>query len=80
MDSLKMSDFLRTIVMDMKQNDEMEVEAWVSWGSLEVPRLLSTSKFSTKLFPGVPTHLIEAISLGRYQQNPIAEVLNLWHH
>jgi len=47
-----------------KENDK---EAFVIWGSLEVPKLFSNSHLSQKLLKGADPVLKQAISLARFE-------------
>lgn len=54
-------------------------EAFVIWGSTEVPKLFSLSHNSQRiLMKNTQQMLKQAISLARYEQDPLAEILNLW--
>lgn len=53
-------------------------EACVIWGSTEVPKLFALSHNSQKLHKGVQQILKQTISLARYEQDPMMEILNLW--
>lgn len=48
------------------------------WGSLEIPKLFSNSHQSQKLLKGFHPVLKQAVSLARYEQDPMNEILNLW--
>ena len=65
-----------------KEGDEARQEstreAFVIWGSLEVPKLFSNSHLSQKLLKGADPILKQAVSLARFEQDPLAEILNLW--
>jgi transcriptional accessory protein Tex/SPT6 len=54
-------------------------EAFVIWGSLEVPRLFANSYICQRLLKGVNDPVLkQAVSLARWQQDPLTETLNLW--
>lgn len=53
-------------------------EAFVIWGSTEAAKLFSLSHNSQKLHKGVQQILKQTISLARFEQDPLTEVLNLW--
>mmetsp|Transcript_17932 Transcript_17932/g.12919 ORF Transcript_17932/g.12919 Transcript_17932/m.12919 type:complete len:137 (+) Transcript_17932:391-801(+) len=53
-------------------------EAIVIWGSLEIPRLFSVSHQSQKLLKNCNTIIKQCVSLARFAQDPLPEVLNLW--
>ena len=50
----------------------------VIYGNLELPTLYANSELSEKNFPNYSIYLKQCISLARYQQNPIEEILQLW--
>ena len=50
----------------------------VNWGNLTVPRIYSTSERGTRQLPNESIPIRQAISLGRYQQDPLSEIINLW--
>ena len=61
-----------------KGNVEVQKEAFVIWGSTEVPKLFSLSHNSQKMHKNTQQMLKQAISLARYEQDPMCEILNLW--
>jgi len=64
---------------DMQENDDdVHKEAFVIWGRPEVPKLFASSHYSQKLLKNQPFILKKAISLARYEQDPMNEILNLW--
>ncbi len=62
-----------------KGDDDNIKEPPVIYGKLEVAKLFSTSHASVKLFKNMPNARKQAISLARWEQDPMTEVLNLWH-
>jgi hypothetical protein len=50
----------------------------VGWGRPEVPKLFSESHNSQKLLKGQPHSVKKVVSLARFEQDPMNEVLNLW--
>ena len=48
------------------------------WGSTEVPKLFSLSHNSQKMHKSTQQMLKQAISLARFEQDPMCEILNLW--
>lgn len=50
----------------------------VIWGRPEVPKLFASSLFSKKALKTMPFVLKKAVSLARFEQDPMSEVLNLW--
>jgi hypothetical protein len=63
---------------DMNENEEQKKEAFVIWGRPEIPKLFASSHYSQKLLKNLPFVLKKAISLARWEQDPMNEVLNLW--
>ena len=57
---------------------EVQKEAFVIWGSTEVPKLFSLSHNSQKMHKSTQQMLKQAISLARFEQDPMCEILNLW--
>lgn len=53
-------------------------EVSVIWGRPEVPKLFAASHNSQKLHKNLTLIIKQAISLCRFEQDPLAEVLNLW--
>jgi transcription elongation factor SPT6 len=53
--------------------------AWVTYGDLTVPRAFANSRVAEKKMKNFDLFLRQAISLGRLKQNPIAEILQIWH-
>ena len=53
-------------------------EAFVIWGSLEVPKLFANCHHSSRLVKNAHPILKQAVSLARFEQDPLVEVLNLW--
>ena len=53
-------------------------EPWPVFGSMEIPMIFANSEKARLEFPGHSVYLRQAISLGRFQQSPISEVLALW--
>ena len=60
------------------QTDDARKEAFVIWGSLEIPKLFANSHMSTKLLKSAHPILKQAVSLARFEQDPLMEALNLW--
>jgi len=52
----------------------------VIYGSPEVPKLFSMSHNSLHMHKDLPSVLRQAISLCRFEQDPMNEILNLWSH
>jgi len=48
------------------------------FGDLSIPSIYSNSPISESEFPKQNMYIKQAISLGRYQQNPLQEILQLW--
>ena len=58
-----------------KENNK---QTYVIWGRPEIPKLFSQSHYSNKILPNYPFILKKAISLARYEQDPMNVILNLW--
>lgn len=58
--------------------EDKRLDVQVAWGSLEVPKLFANSHMSQKLLKGYEQVVKQAVSLARYQQDPMNEILNLW--
>lgn len=82
---------MEEIAMELKNHKAEEVdkagkrqepvqgkEAFVIWGSTEVAKLFAMSHNSQKLHKGVQQILKQTISLARFEQDPLVEILNLW--
>jgi transcription elongation factor SPT6 len=52
---------------------------WVTYGDLSIPRIYANSIYGDNAFPKYNLSLREAVSLGRYIQNPLEEILQLWN-
>ena len=48
------------------------------WGSTEVPKLFSMSHNSQRMHKNIQQTHKQAISLARFEQDPLCELLNLW--
>ena len=53
-------------------------EVLTIWGSTEVPKLFSMSHNSQRMHKNLQQMYKQAISLARFEQDPLAEILNLW--
>lgn len=51
---------------------------FVMWGCSIVPTVYATSPFAQQEHPQLDRLFLEALSMARYLQNPLCEVLNLW--
>lgn len=56
----------------------MQKEAFVIWGGTEIPKLFALSHNSQKMHKNTQQMLKQAISLARFEQDPLCEALNLW--
>jgi hypothetical protein len=61
-----------------QQQHHAPKEAFVIWGSTEIAKLFSLSHYSQKLHKGFQQILKQTISLARYEQCPMTEILKLW--
>jgi transcriptional accessory protein Tex/SPT6 len=59
-------------------NDASTKEVQVIWGRPEIPKLFASSHYSQKLMKNCPFVLKKAVSLARFEQDPMNQVLNLW--
>ena len=57
----------------------LDEEPWTVFGSTDVPLIFANSEKARTEFPNHSVFLRQAISLGRFQQSPISEVLSLWN-
>ena len=57
---------------------EVSKEAFVIWGSTEIPKLFALSHNSQKMHKNTQQMLKQAISMARFEQDPLCEALNLW--
>lgn len=53
-------------------------EPFVMWGNLTISSAFARSSLSENILPGSSLLFKEAVSTGRFIQNPLAETLNLW--
>lgn len=53
-------------------------EVLTIWGSTEVPKLFSMSHNSQRMHKNIQQMYKQAISLARFEQDPLCELLNLW--
>ncbi|CDW91618.1 transcription elongation factor spt6 [Stylonychia lemnae] len=58
--------------------NESRREAFVIWGNLDIPKLFANSHQSKKMFKNQHLILKQAVSLARFEQDPMNEILNLW--
>ena len=56
----------------------MQQYLFITFGDLSIPTIYSNSPISENEFPKQNMYIKQAISLGRYQQNPLQEILQLW--
>ncbi|MCQ2817430.1 MAG: hypothetical protein MJ252_09215 [archaeon] len=62
-----------------RNEERQEEDFWISFGDLSIPIIFANSMYSEDAFPNYDKFLKEAISLARYQQNPLEEILQLWN-
>lgn len=78
--SLLVYDCLRKLVMEIEHMGEIDsVAPRVIFGSLEVPKLQAMSQFTKKCHKDLTQNVAQALSLARFEQDPLNEVLNLWN-
>jgi transcription elongation factor SPT6 len=63
---------------DAEINRGGEGSTWITYGDLTIPRICATSPVMEKSLPNYNMFLRCAISLGRFKQSPISEILQLW--
>ena len=59
-------------------NDKSFAYLFIAFGDLSIPSIYSNSPISESEFPQQNMYVKQAISLGRYLQNPLQEILQLW--
>jgi transcription elongation factor SPT6 len=69
---------LFTEIFDNLGNEMMK--PFVMWGDNRVAEIASRCESSKKFIDSNDETVCEAVSLGRYVQDPLAETLNLWSH
>lgn len=52
---------------------------WITYGDLSVPYIFATSSYADLKYTQFSNFYRQAISLARFKQNPMAEILQLWH-
>lgn len=60
------------------ENGEKSKEPFCIWGAMEVARIYSKTEKAKRSNKDAPYSLHQAISLARYEQDPLSEILNLW--
>jgi len=56
----------------------VDKEALVIYGSIDIPKLYAASHKAKKQIKNAPYALHQAVSLARFEQDPMAEVCNVW--
>jgi len=69
---------LKDLGEENQVEEEQRKEAIVIWGNLEIPKLLSVSHQSQRLLKNCNPILKQCVSMARFQQDPLPEILNLW--
>lgn len=69
--SKSLKDNISTLVVDSS--------IWITFGDLTIPIIFSTSSVADMKYTNFNTYVKQAISMGRYKQNPLAETLQLWN-
>ena len=67
------------IFSDPQEQKEDKTKSWTTYGDLAIPTIYANSPYSEKYFKFYDFSLRQAISLGRYQQSPLDEILQLWN-
>lgn len=77
--SVLIYDCLRKLAGEIEHMADRNSEApRVIFGSLEVPKLQAMSQFSKRCHRDLAPNVAQALSLARFEQDPLNEVLNLW--
>lgn len=63
------------IAQEVLNSNEYEI----MFGDTAVPYIFATSNLHDQAYLNFDTNIKQAISLGRFKQNPLAEILQLWH-
>ena len=71
--------FLKDNINNCDQDLLKKKDLWVTYGDLSIPRIYANSIYGDNSFPKYNLYLRQAVSLGRYQQNPLEEILQLWN-
>lgn len=67
-----------TTITSHKSFSLSHIYRYTTFGDLSIPSIYSNSPISEIEFPKQNMFIKQAISLGRYQQNPLQEILQLW--
>lgn len=67
---------LSSIIEQIKKTER--IKPFVMWGLPNIPAAYASSSFSHREHPDLERVFLEALSMARYLQNPLAETLNLW--
>ena len=79
LEARKLKSALSDIVkMFLSEAQDYKKDIQVIWGRPEVPKLFSDSNNSIKLLKGQVNNIKKVVSLARFEQDPMNEVLNLW--
>ena len=73
--------FIKDKIVDITANKNFSLQnhyIYTTFGDLAIPSIYSNSPISEEEFPNINMYIKQAISLGRYQQNPLQEILQLW--
>ena len=61
-----------------RADTQVRKEVLTIWGRTEVPKLFSVSHNSQKMHKNIQQMYKQAISLARFEQDPLCELINLW--
>ncbi len=78
LESRRLKEIMVELAAEAKNSENYKHEAWAIWGKTEVPKLFALSHNSQHLHKNVQQILKQAVSLARFEQDPLTEVLNLW--
>lgn len=63
---------------EVDRNELLDQLPYVVFGDVEVPRIFSNSQRAKRMYPEYTQQLLQAVSLARFYQDPLAETLGLW--
>ena len=70
--------YIKDQLSSIAGNIENIKSPWVTFGDLSIPIIYSNSQISEIEFPNSNMFVRQGVSLARYMQNPLQEILQLW--
>ena len=73
--------FIKDRIIEITCNKNFSLQhhyRYITFGDMSIPSIFSNSPISEEEFPKYNMYVKQAISLGRYHQNPLQEILQLW--